>query len=77
MATLDRSGWTIPLPLNQHERSQRYAINPKIAELQADKRQQVAMIKQERIERVRDIVRKAACVEPKPRFARGLRRDAA
>lgn len=77
MTTLERSGWAIPLPLNPHEKSQRYAINPQIAVKQADKRQQVAMIRQSRIEDVRAIMSRIAGREVRQTIARGLRRDAA
>lgn len=76
MEGLCNAGWTIAIPLGHGEKSPRYAINPQIAVNQADKRQQVAMIRQSRIEHARDIARRTIGREPRETTARGLIRTA-
>ena len=77
MEGLCNAGWTIAIPLGHGEKSPRYAINPQIAVNQADKRQQVAMVRQSRIEHARDIARRSIGREPRQTIARGLNRSVA
>jgi len=52
------TGWLMALPRGPGEKSARYAVNVVIRERFADKRQQVAGIKQARLDASRDIIRK-------------------
>lgn len=69
-------GWLLPIE-QAHAKSPRYAVNPKLREQFANKRQAVARIRQARIEEVRKITRQAIGKDPQERFARGLDRTAA
>ena len=76
MQTIVKAGWAQLIPLGHGERSPRYAINPELRQVFKDRRQEVALIRQARIEEIRDSIRASIGREPKQTWARGLERSA-